>query len=124
MVESDSSPNRLTWSSGTVLHTLTATRGQAGGPLVVNRGRRMDCDELSWTLGVDFANDIQPSGLVGKSKTSCISERQWGHALGNANSLGVAERFLRAGLISARIIEESDVQDRWALPGGSIGPCW
>ena len=81
----DCSMRYCRWSSQ-VMHTLTATRGRAGGPWCCARSRRMTLNELGWAQGL-APTDI-PFDNLG------ISHSQAGGMLGNGMSLNVVERTL------------------------------
>ncbi len=109
LVDIDCSESRARSSADGMAWTLTATRGQSGGPFVANLGRRTNVTEMMWMQGID-AEDVVPAlDQCPNLKPSTV-----GHMLGNATSLNVTERLLRQVLISIGFAKESELPDRWA----------
>ena len=80
------------------------------GTWALHSGRRLSMAELSWIQGIDFKQQIAPHFA---NLHAIITPNQFGHALGNANSLNVAEKVLGSALIAANIVKKHEVVDRW-----------
>ena len=109
-VDVDCSP-RYGRCSTNVCHTLTATRGSAGGPWCLHLGRRTKICELAHLQGVDWT-ELE----VAMSKAddcSAFTDSFIGKPFSNATSCNVVERILPRALQCVGLLEREDWSDRW-----------
>lgn len=108
LLDVDCSRRSCRCSHGAVAHTLTATRGRAGGFFSIEHGRRQNEVEFGWMQGITYVLDYKDvCESVGFSKA------KWGHAMGDSLSLNVIERVLRSALVATGKSPLKAI-DRWA----------
>ena len=93
-----------------IMKCLTASRGGAGGPYVLSRGRRMTMSELFRFQGMASAD------FDGWQKADGVSARAMGHMLGNTVSLPIAELVLAQALYASGLVSKIPT-GRWCGRG-------
>ena len=101
-VDVDAGEKFAHWVAGH-LPCLTASRGASSGFYLSTYNRRLTMNEMMRFQGMN------PQVLAGWQE--CMTERQMGHAIGNAMSVNVLQRVLLRALAASGLV--GNIQDPW-----------